>query len=244
MSLPESGLAVIYIAGPMTGYPNFNYDMFHEVEKLLRNKGFSYIENPATHFNGDQGLSWNSYLDAAIEAVMRSDTIVALPGWHESTGARLEVAIGIAVGMAVYEYVPEVTSGDVFVRMTVADSRQSVAAIMGMGHATFIEDDPVLADDMLPHEEAATLVHGARQANYGHPLDNFTGTAGIWNGIIHKKLNAPLTAEDVALCMVGVKLSRETHVSKRDNIVDAHGYLMTYQMVKDERDRRGEQPAS
>lgn len=230
-------LDTIYIAGPMTGYDNYNYDMFHEVEKVLRNKGFLYIENPATHFNGDQGLSWHAYLGAAIDAVMRSDNIVVLPGWDKSCGARLEVAVGIAVGMSIYEYVPD--ASDPFIRIAITDSRQEVAALMGMGHATFIEDDPVM-EDLLPHEEAATLVHGARQANYGHPLDNFTGTAGIWNGIVHKKLNAPLTAEDVALCMVGVKLSRETHVPKRDNLVDAHGYLMTYQMVKDERVRRGE----
>jgi len=235
----EHLLATIYIAGPMTGHDNFNYDRFHEVEKTLRDKGFLHVENPARHFDGRQDMTWNAYLQAAIEAVIRSDIIVALPGWNESTGARLEVAIGMAIGMPIYEYVDEIVGRRaMFVPVTVTDSRQAVAAIMGMGHATFIEDDPVLVDTP-PHEEAAKLVHGARQDNYGHPLDNFTGTAGIWNGILHKKLSAPLTAEDIGLCMVGVKLSRETHVPKRDNLVDAHGYLMTYQMVKDERTRRG-----
>lgn len=224
----------VYIAGPMTGRDNYNYDQFNEVAKFLRDKGFSVVNNPAEHFDGDQGLPWHVYLHEALRAVMESDAVVALPGWSESVGARLEVAVAIAIGIVVYEYIDEWG----YVEVTMPDRRLEVAALLGMKHVLYDIDDESENPDMLPHEEAATLVHGARQANYGHPLDNFTGTAGIWNGIVHKKLNAPLTAEDVALCMVGVKLSRETHVSKRDNLVDAHGYLMTYQMVKDERERR------
>jgi len=83
-------------------------------------------------------------------------------------------------------------------------------------------------------EEAKRIVHGVRGENYGHPLDDFTRTAQIWSAI----LNIEVTPEQVALCMVGLKISREVNRPKRDNIVDGAGYFETLQMVKDERRSR------
>ena len=72
--------------------------------------------------------------------------------------------------------------------------------------------------------EAAELVSNDRQKSYGHPYDNFQETAALWAVV----LGIPVTAEQVALCMVQVKVARELHHTKRDNIVDAIGYLLTY----------------
>jgi hypothetical protein len=92
----------------------------------------------------------------------------------------------------------------------------------------------------LPHQEAERLVHGPRQSTYGHPLDNFQATAHMWTGSLYYKLKPgmTITPEDVAMMMVQVKLAREVNVPKRDNIVDAHGYLMAHHLVIEERDRR------
>lgn len=91
------------------------------------------------------------------------------------------------------------------------------------------------ATTLAPHEEAARLVTGARNEAYDHPFDNFQRTAHIWNGLLYGRLTTPLTPEDVALMMLGVKMAREAYRHKDDNLVDAHGYLMTLQMVLDRR---------
>ena len=83
-------------------------------------------------------------------------------------------------------------------------------------------------------EEAKRIVHGDRGENYGHPFEDFSRTAQIWSAI----LGIDVEPEQVALCMVGVKISREVHRPKRDNIVDGAGYFETLDMVKKERSRR------
>jgi hypothetical protein len=83
-------------------------------------------------------------------------------------------------------------------------------------------------------DEAKRIVHGDRGENYGHPFEDFSRTAQIWSAILGTKV----TPEDVALCMVGLKISREVNRPKRDNIVDGAGYFETLQMVKEERRAR------
>jgi hypothetical protein len=83
-------------------------------------------------------------------------------------------------------------------------------------------------------EEAQRLVHGDRGDDYGHPLDDFARTAQIWTAI----LGVEVTAEQVGLCMIGVKISRQCNRPKRDNMVDAAGYAETVQMCIHERGRR------
>lgn len=83
-------------------------------------------------------------------------------------------------------------------------------------------------------QEAQRLVHGDRQADYGHPLDDFTRTGQMWAAI----LGVPVTPEQVGLCMAAVKISRQCNRPKRDNMTDLAGYAATVDMVVSERDRR------
>lgn len=78
-------------------------------------------------------------------------------------------------------------------------------------------------------EEAQRLVHGPRQQSYGHPFDDFSRTGRIWGAI----LGIPDVPPDkVALCLVGVKISREVNAPKRDNRVDMAGYAETLDLVR------------
>ena len=81
---------------------------------------------------------------------------------------------------------------------------------------------------------AVSLVSGDRQNDYGHPLDDFTRAGKIWEAI----LGIPVSAEQVALCMVGVKIAREVNAQKIDNAVDGIGYFLTLTMVQQERAER------
>ena len=96
--------------------------------------------------------------------------------------------------------------------------------------------DDVKAQEDLPEkfqresvlQEAERLINGQRQSDYGHPIDNFTQTGRMWGAI----LNIPDTpAETVGLMMVAAKVSRETNVHKRDNLVDMAGYAGTVEKI-------------
>lgn len=93
--------------------------------------------------------------------------------------------------------------------------------------------------------EAADLVHGLRQADYGHPIFDLTRTADVATAILRSKLRpgVRLEAEDIAKLMVGVKLSRETFKPKRDNRVDGCGYFEVLDViVKWREDNPGKEP--
>ena len=83
---------------------------------------------------------------------------------------------------------------------------------------------------------AAMLVTGERAETYGHPLDDFSRTGLMWGAI----LGVEVTAEQVALMMVALKISRECHTPHptNDNIVDGVGYLLAHALVVEERGAR------
>lgn len=77
--------------------------------------------------------------------------------------------------------------------------------------------------------EAHAAVYGDREGDYGHPREDFTRTALLWTGLLQHKLKPGecIEPEDIARCMIGVKLSRDVHCPKRDNQVDGIGYFIT-----------------
>ena len=106
----EAKRLVLYIAGPMRGYDDYNFPAFFKAEKILHKLGHVTV-NPARH---DKELGFNEKTDTAdqeylrtsmawdLGQVCRSDGVVVLAGWHKSRGARAEVAAARAVGLPVF----------------------------------------------------------------------------------------------------------------------------------------------
>lgn len=77
-----------------------------------------------------------------------------------------------------------------------------------------------------------TIADTERQTDYGDPIDNFTRIAKMWSAL----LDCHVSPEQVGLCMIAVKLSRETHKHKDDNLTDIAGYARTLEMIHSGRD--------
>lgn len=90
---------LIYLSGPMSGLPDFNFPAFNELAKILRGKGYNVV-NPA-EIEEEPGKEWHEYLRKDIRAMMDCDTICLLPGWDKSKGARLELHIALELGFKV-----------------------------------------------------------------------------------------------------------------------------------------------
>jgi len=77
-------------------------------------------------------------------------------------------------------------------------------------------------------DEAKTIINGYRQDTYGNPEDSFHTIGEMWNSYINAKYpgnNSSITAKDVALMMTLFKIVREAGQGKKDNLVDAAGYI-------------------
>jgi hypothetical protein len=106
----------LYLAGPMSGIPQFNFPEFARVATKLRELGYEIInpaeqDSPAVQAaaikseHGDwadlpKDETWGSILakDVIIIADPTLDGIIAIPGWERSKGARLEAFIALLTG--------------------------------------------------------------------------------------------------------------------------------------------------
>ena len=82
--------------------------------------------------------------------------------------------------------------------------------------------------------EAYNLITGDRQQQYAHPLEDYTQTRDIFEGLT----GVSLTVEQAILFMVSMKLSRlrtalEAGKWSHDTIVDTAGYIGCMAMVKE-----------
>lgn len=89
---------------------------------------------------------------------------------------------------------------------------------------------PQIIKDPTILEEAQSVVYGDRQSDYGSVTENFQRIATMWSAI----LNTPVTPEQVGLCMCAVKIARQCHKPKRDNLVDLAGYAATIEKMNNE----------
>ena len=91
----------IFIAGPMRGYPNYNFDKFDRIEKLLKENGIECV-NPGrisrkfkeVEVNNDINV-YNEMVRLQQEAEKTCNAILLLDGWQWSKGVKLELKTAI-----------------------------------------------------------------------------------------------------------------------------------------------------
>lgn len=87
----------VYISGPMTGLPEYNYPAFHEAAHKLREAGYEPI-NPAD-FPIQEDWEWADYMRQDIPRLCEADHIYLLDGWENSKGATVEKSIADILGI-------------------------------------------------------------------------------------------------------------------------------------------------
>ena len=75
----------VYIAGPMSGLPEFNYPAFNEAAQRLRALGY-HVENPAEN-PVPPCKSWAGYMRLSVAQLATCEGVALLPGWESSKGA-------------------------------------------------------------------------------------------------------------------------------------------------------------
>jgi hypothetical protein len=104
---------MIYLAGPMRGYPKFNFPAFRAATAALRMKGYDVLS--PHELDEEVGLTEDvppknvtkevvhRCLRRDMEAIARCGVIALLPGWKDSSGAKLELAVAERIGCMVFE---------------------------------------------------------------------------------------------------------------------------------------------
>lgn len=212
----------VYIAGPMTGLPDFNVHAFHGAAREWRRMGWDVL-NPAEAFDGDTTRSYAEYVVHDLALLKTCDAIALLPGWDgvNARGSVWEWGVAQMLGLAIYD-----ANAPVAVEFVTETKRPETIL-----------------------EEAQRLVHGDRGQAYGHPIDDYTRTGRIMGAILDGWLHQqpgfefmpPVPDIDPrigCLLMEGVKLSREVNRHKRDNLVDMAGYAECAAMVAERQAER------
>lgn len=114
----------VYVAGPMTGIPSFNFPAFDAAAAQLRRAGYDVVspaemDDPVTRAaamaspdgapgsGSTNGETWGDFLARDVKLIADGgiDGIMVLDGWENSRGARLETFVGAALcGLPIFRF--------------------------------------------------------------------------------------------------------------------------------------------
>lgn len=120
-------MSKLYIAGPMSGIPQFNYPAFLRAAGLLREMGYEVycpaemdspeaqaaaLASPTGSFDELESNgcdeTWGDFLKNDVKLIADEvDAVTLLPGWETSRGARMEAFVALTCMKPVYLYTSE-----------------------------------------------------------------------------------------------------------------------------------------
>lgn len=77
-------------------------------------------------------------------------------------------------------------------------------------------------------DAAKKIINGERQDQYGYPEDSFALIAKYWSTYLDRDIKP----KDVAMMMALLKIAREQHQGRRDNLIDCCGYIALAEDVR------------
>ena len=82
-------------------------------------------------------------------------------------------------------------------------------------------------------DQAKHIIEGDREQTYGRPGKNLRKIAEQWSLYISQQsgISVTLLEEDVCWMMALLKMARQMHRHKEDNLVDAIGYIALIEKV-------------
>ena len=243
---------IVYIAGKMRGITYYNFPAFDAARDRLTALGFEvlspadmdrkmgldprdpewlkYVAPRTQRSDGQNPVDWtlipkNFNLAAAIErdnaAIDKADAVYVIhEGISGSVGGMKEIERGMNAGKVILF---DTMSDERILRaMGMNDPFAAVRALCEeqKTDARYTEREGVL-------DEAKKLITGDRNCSYGPPTQDFQRTADMMTALFSAKLKdgRRFKASDVAWIITLVKASRAQHSAKRDNYVDAAGYM-------------------
>lgn len=90
---------VLYLSGPMSGHPDYNFAAFDRQAMRLRAAGYRVL-NPAD-FGADPRHTWGDCLSRDLFVLGQAKGVATLDGWESSRGATLECEFARKAGIPV-----------------------------------------------------------------------------------------------------------------------------------------------
>ena len=92
----------VYISGPMTNLPGYNYPAFHEAADRIRGLGHEVINPAVTGIMDTDHLenpTWHDFMISAINRMRNATAIHQMEGHESSAGARMEAIAAEYMGL-------------------------------------------------------------------------------------------------------------------------------------------------